>query len=492
MVTTLQSYTLFNRQLEAKAPEPSTDRAVEDEVKYWRENIRNITSTDDFVNNPRLYNFATRAFGYKDNAPQPIITQLAIEFGSSDASAPANTRNDPRFTDMIRQFAFSEFGGRSTRDPFFISNIEQRYRAAVAEETRASRAEARTTVDTQAARRDDYFRTRISTIETADELVGDLQLYKYALRAYGLEDYVNTPFQIKQVLTEGADDETDLANLLGDQRLKIFTEAFAFSDPDGSNLDDAQFVNDVVTRHQRATGAIKTVSREGESTSSAYFRENIGKISTSEELLADQRLYTYVMTAFDLNSEIDKRGIVAKVLEEGAADREDLANRLPDPRFRKMAEVLGFAEFRASSIRDPGIIDQIVDRYERVQAEIDAGLENPAVELAAYFDRKSEGITNWIQVIADTRLREVVFSTLDVPDAIFNLSVEKMAEELESRYPIADFQDPQNVEDFLKRYMTLNDIENASATSFATNPALVLLQGATSSFQSLYSLVARL
>ena len=493
MSTTLTAYTLFTRTIAANVPEPSGDATVEAEVTYWRETIRTISTVEELTSDERLYAFATTAFGFtEEDAPLPVLAQLAFEGGASDLGSKDNAEKDTRLEEMVRQFAFNEFGLSSARDPFFIGNIEQRYRAAVNQNPLLQTDT--TVVRGRAEQEADYFRTRIGGIDSPDELLADFQLYQYSLTAFGLESYASNPFQIRQVLAEGAGDSTDLAVVLGDPKLEAFTRAFGFDSADGPNVTEAQFAESIITRNQRATGTIESLSREGETDQSVYFRENIGKISSAEDLLADRRLYTYVMTAFDLSGAIDQPGIIRKVLEEGTADEDDFTNRLPDPRYRAMAKVLAFAEFGLRNVQDPGVVDQIVDRYERVQREIDAGRDNPAVELAAYFDRKAETVTEWIQVLADSRLRSVTFTALGIPQEFNVLGTSKLIEELEARYDIADFQNPERREAFIERYAVLNDVATGFSTGATSGSVAGLFQPALNgaSVENLYSLVIQL
>ncbi|MEM1410136.1 MAG: DUF1217 domain-containing protein, partial [Pseudomonadota bacterium] len=114
----------------------------------------------------------------------------------------------------------------------------------------------------------------------------------------------------------------------------------------------------------QASGPPAQVVRE-----ETYFRENIANITTPEELLADFRLYRYVMTAYDLAEAIDSRAIVQRVLEEGSDDAEDLAVRLNDPRFQRLTDELGFAVAGNLKLLLPNFIDQVAAQYQRVALE---------------------------------------------------------------------------------------------------------------------------
>jgi hypothetical protein len=76
----------------------------------------------------------------------------------------------------------------------------------------------------------------------------------------------------------------------------------------------------------------------------ARFREAAPRIADVDALLKDRRALKIVLEAFQLESEIDKRGILRKVLTEPPDEQGSLVNRLADPRWRELARA--FAETR--------------------------------------------------------------------------------------------------------------------------------------------------
>jgi len=78
------------------------------------------------------------------------------------------------------------------------------------------------------------------------------------------------------------------------------------------------------------------------------FRTAAAGINDVEALLKDRRTLQIVLEAFQLESEIDKRGIIRKVLTEPPAESTSLANRLVDRRWRDLAQA--FATRQASAL----------------------------------------------------------------------------------------------------------------------------------------------
>ena len=72
-----------------------------------------------------------------------------------------------------------------------------------------------------------YFKEKISTIRTPEDLVRDRRLLSVALGAFGLEDEINKRAFIRRALDEGVLDPRSFANRLNDPRWRAFATAFS-------------------------------------------------------------------------------------------------------------------------------------------------------------------------------------------------------------------------------------------------------------------------
>ena len=79
-------------------------------------------------------------------------------------------------------------------------------------------------------RDEDYFRAKIGSVKTADDLVNDRRLLKVALTAYGLEGDINSKAFIRKVLSDGTLNTGALATKLADKQYQKFSAAFGFGD----------------------------------------------------------------------------------------------------------------------------------------------------------------------------------------------------------------------------------------------------------------------
>src|SRR6478735_3884969 len=84
------------------------------------------------------------------------------------------------------------------------------------------------------ARDTQYYLANIGKVKSIDDFVNNDRLFKYAMKAYGLEsmDYAKA-FMVK-ALKEGVSDANSFANKLTDKRYAQFVTAFNFA-ADGAN-----------------------------------------------------------------------------------------------------------------------------------------------------------------------------------------------------------------------------------------------------------------
>lgn len=88
-----------------------------------------------------------------------------------------------------------------------------------------------------------YFREKIGSISTAEQLVGDRRLLKVALGAFGLEADLNNRFFIRKVLEDGTLKDGALALRLADPRYRDFSAAFGFGNFSTPNTKLSDFAD---------------------------------------------------------------------------------------------------------------------------------------------------------------------------------------------------------------------------------------------------------
>ncbi|MEL6366283.1 MAG: DUF1217 domain-containing protein [Pseudomonadota bacterium] len=224
-----------------------------------------------------------------------------------------------------------------------------------------------------------------------------------------------------------------------------------------------------------------------------YFRENAGSFLTAEDLVNDRRALEVTLGAFGLGSEIDKKALIQKLIEEGTSDPEALANRFADTRFREFVDGVGYLEGAGFNFVIEEKREEIIDRYTLLQFEEAVGAVDDDIRLALNFEREIQEIagrdssdeTKWLLALGSGPIRSVLDTAFNLPSQFAQIDIDQQVEVYREKAQdlfgadTADiFQDPANVETVVRRFMAL---QAANAGPSALTPgagAVTLLSGA--------------
>jgi hypothetical protein len=227
-----------------------------------------------------------------------------------------------------------------------------------------------------------------------------------------------------------------------------------------------------------------------------YFRANIGKIDTAEQLVGDRRLLKVALGAFGLDNDINNKFFIQKVLQDGTLKTDTLANRLADKQYQKLSAAFGFGDFKVPRNKISDFADKILSQYKTRQFETAVGTQNGDLRLALNLQRELPEIAKkttstedakWFTVMGSTPLRTVFQTALGLPSSVATLDLDQQLSMFKSRAKsqfgsetVSQFSDPASMDKLLKRYL-LRSESNAFAASGAGNTALTLMQQAITS-----------
>jgi hypothetical protein len=206
-----------------------------------------------------------------------------------------------------------------------------------------------------------------------------------------------------------------------------------------------------------------------------------GKLKTTDnagELVGDYRVMRFVMSAFGLDSQVNAKALIKRVLDEGWRDSKAMANKLVDPRYRELAKAFDFKESGSVKVKSEALANSLVDRFVTNEFEKSAGESNPALRHALYFKRKASSITSWYQVLGDRPLFEVVRTVLGVQTLGPATDIDKQVKFLETRIGLDNLKKPEFAKRFVDRYLTTYDQRHGAASP--SGAAQILASGANS------------
>ncbi len=195
-----------------------------------------------------------------------------------------------------------------------------------------------------------------------------------------------------------------------------------------------------------------------------YYLTKIQSVKSVEDFVSDRRLVTYAMTAFGLKEMAYAKAFVRKILTEGHDDPSTFVNRLADKRYVEFAKAFDFERYGAATTAFTSAQQGVADKYIRQVLETQAGSGNEGVRLALYFERNATKLGSVTEILADKALTQVAKTVLRLPDVFSLVDIDKQIATLESRLKVGSFNDPAKLAQFIKRFTTLWDLDNASTT----------------------------
>ncbi|SFO11672.1 Protein of unknown function [Mesorhizobium sp. NFR06] len=204
------------------------------------------------------------------------------------------------------------------------------------------RIEQQPTVD----RETQYYLANITKVKSIDDFVNNDRLFKYAMKAYGLEDMDYAKAFMVKALKEGVSDPDSFANKLTDKRYAQFVSAFNFA-ANGADTTVYNKAQQLVTNNyalQVQIGAAQAGLSYYQS-ETAYYVTNISKVKSIDDLMGDSRLLTYAMAAFGLDAQTEPAATVKAMLEGGVSDPNSPANKLTDKSYANFVSAFNFAQY---------------------------------------------------------------------------------------------------------------------------------------------------
>jgi hypothetical protein len=223
----------------------------------------------------------------------------------------------------------------------------------------------------------------------------------------------------------------------------------------------------------------------------AAFETRIADVRTAADLVADRQLLDVALTAFGLESDIDAKAFIEKVLSEGTLKDGAFATRLADKRYAALARVFGFGDLGPRTGL-PGFAEEITARFEARRFESAVGEVNDGLRralnlrqgLSDIFATVTSPDARWFAVMGDLPLRSVFEGALGLPKRFGKLDLDQQLETFKSRFSsvfgtedLSVLTDKAEQERLIRLYLVRSDAAMGAATSSGAI-ALQLLRSA--------------
>jgi hypothetical protein len=168
---------------------------------------------------------------------------------------------------------------------------------------------------------------------------------------------------------------------------------------------------------ERSLGQVKKqpiVERE-----TKYYLENITKVTSIEEFVADSRLFNYAMKAHGLADMAYAKAFMIKALKEGVSDPKSFANKLTDKRYAEFVKAYNFAAHKENAAVYNPAQQGTTQRYQLQAALAGVSPDNPV--LKAQTENYLAGIkkvTSIDEFLADGNLHSYALKAWELTDKL--------------------------------------------------------------------------
>ena len=224
-----------------------------------------------------------------------------------------------------------------------------------------------------------------------------------------------------------------------------------------------------------------------------YFLENAAAVEDSSELVSDIRLLTVAAGAFSLSSEINKKALLRKIIDDGTESNEAIANKFNDDRFRQFSDAIGFGNVTGNRLLRSDVRQDIADRYQRLAFEEAVGGVDDNMRLALNFKRAIAEIANtgyegdstgWLKAMGQQPVRAVLDTAFGLPAEFVKADIDKQVETYQQKAQqvfgsknVDVFQDPEVVDAAIRRFLALSEAKAGPTALTRGAGAVQLLAG---------------
>lgn len=211
----------------------------------------------------------------------------------------------------------------------------------------------------------------------------------------------------------------------------------------------------------------------------AKFKEEIVNVRSVDDLMKNRTLLKVTLSAFQLESEINKYAMVEKMLSEDPEDDDSLVNQLVEPRWTKLAKAMHGLTQDPDFFQIEANVNAILEGYKTNEFEKFEGTNAPGIREAMYFNRVAGGVEEISQVLADKTLMQVIRVGLGLPESFQSLEYDQQKARLDKQIDVEDFKDPEKIAKMVERFLIFTEINNTDATA---NPLLSLFHPISNDF----------
>ncbi|MCP1200909.1 DUF1217 domain-containing protein [Notoacmeibacter sp. MSK16QG-6] len=217
MLSTYAAYQLTTQNIDRSLTIVKSDPMVERETAYYLENVGNIKTAEDFVNDSRIFQYAMKAFGLEDMSYAKAFMLKVLKEGTDESTAFANRLADKRYVDFAETFNFSRHGETATTFTKAQKGTVDLYMRQTLEENEGAKNEA--------VRLAMYFERKAPDLESVTGILADSAMSTVVRTILGLPESTAMLDIDKQI--EMLEDRIDITDFQDPDKLAGMIERFS-------------------------------------------------------------------------------------------------------------------------------------------------------------------------------------------------------------------------------------------------------------------------
>jgi hypothetical protein len=450
MTSTYVSFQLYAQDLPRSLSLVASRSEVARDTKYYQDNIGKVTSVDQFLKDRRLFSIAMKAHGLDDMTFAAAFMRKVLESDLSDPKSFANKLTDTRYAAFAKEFNFTTTGDVRPTLTYVQDDIQLDDMTELYFEHRIKQG---VTASTEAK----YYQAKIPTLTSVDDLISDQRLFSFALVSVGLDPTVASGAFVRQVLTSDLSDPNSMANQLSDTRYRDLAAEFSF-DADGnvtsgSGAQTAAQLDQTVYLNYTKSGNGTTPAAAAYNTT--YYGTAITGVGSVDDLLGNDRLFSYALTAYGIDPNTTSKTMLRQVLVSDLSDPGSYANSISDVRFRTLAAAFNFgADGAVVGTEGAQSHDQVDATMSRYLATYDAAVQSAESSATSFYASRVNTLTNVDALLKNntlytyalqafgfdptkeskTKIRQILVSDLSDPRSIANVQKDPRYRELAAAF----------------------------------------------------------
>jgi hypothetical protein len=257
----------------------------------------------------------------------------------------------------------------------------------------------------------------------------------------------------------------------------LFSDSFGAGDPMlnaiyGLGTPAAGSTNPVLAlqsaEKNQTQDVANTASQPAVQVAMKAFTQAVSSATSVNQLLSNPAFMNVFLTANNMSDQIGFTALATQALTSNLSDPNSLANKLTDTRWKTVAQTYNLTSPGAlASLQSPAAIASIANAYATATWEAGEDKVTPGLSNALAFKAQASTITTVDGVLGNPTVRNVVTTTLGIPQQIAFQTLNAQENAISSQLDVTQFQNPAFVETFAQRYLIANAAAVA-ATAAAT------------------------